>query len=177
MQPLNKFDENYFLKYKEKPVVLKPYDPKAQVIAEELIKTIKSWLKGLDIDVMIKGSTAYQIIGKGDIEIGIYGNEGNWDKVKTILTSKYGEPDNLENDYFRFTRSYKDFEVEIVTLKGYEGKLDRAITSFLIQNSKLLRQYEEIKLKSAFSKREYQIQKNKFFTKVAEMIPENSIIL
>lgn len=37
---------------------------------------------------------------------------------------------------------------------------------------KILREYEKVKQQYAYSKREYQIQKDKFFRKVITMIPD-----
>lgn len=58
-------------------------------------------------------------------------------------------------------------------MKGYEAKLDKEITKYLIENKKLLKEYGDIKKKYCYSKKQYQIQKNKFFQKVIRMIPED----
>ena len=58
-------------------------------------------------------------------------------------------------------------------LKGHEAKLDLALALFLKEHPKLLKEYVDLKKGFCFSKREYQIEKNRFFTKVTKMIPEN----
>lgn len=75
MKPLNKFPAEYFQKYKDKPVILKPYDHKAGEVANELVSEIQHSLQGLKVEVMVKGSSAFKILGKGDIEIGVYPKE------------------------------------------------------------------------------------------------------
>lgn len=173
MRGWDKFDTNYFLKYKEKPVKLKPYDPQQEEVAQRYLEKIESLTHGVDIKLIVRGSTAFKILGKGDVEVGVYPLEKDWKKVACILKKTYGDPDNVEPNYMRFNQeSSEGYEVEIILLKGHEAKVDIKLTEYLKEHPELLRKYEEVKKKSAFSKREYQIQKNEFLTSVIHQIPE-----
>jgi GrpB-like predicted nucleotidyltransferase (UPF0157 family) len=57
-------------------------------------------------------------------------------------------------------------------LRGAEAKVDRRLTEYLKANNDLLKKYEDIKRKHAYSKREYQKAKTIFLRSVVEMIPE-----
>lgn len=172
MRPLDKFPEEYFLKYKTKPVKLKPFNPKQKRIANHYINKLRDLLKDFEVKLMIRGSTAFEILGKGDIEIGVYPEEKDWKQVISKLKDFFGEPENVEKDYVRFNDKKKEIEAEIIVLKGYEAKVDMRLTEYLTTHSALLKQYIQLKKKYTFSKREYQRQKSKFFAEVTRMIPE-----
>lgn len=81
-----------------KLVKIKPFDTNSKGIAKEYIQVLRELLKGLNLELIHRGSTAFGIAGKGD--------------------------------------------------------------------------YEDLKHRYAFSKKEYMIQKDKFLTMVVGMIPE-----
>lgn len=172
MKSLNKFPPEYFLKYRETPVKLKPYNSIQQEIGDYYIDKFKDLLQEFDVYIALKGSSLYKILGKGEVEVGIYPKEADWDSIIDILQNNLGEPKNVEMDYVRFNQVYKDKEVEIIILKGPEAVVDRKLQEYLCSHKDLLDEYTRVKQQNAFSKREYQIQKNKFLSKVIEMIPE-----
>lgn len=173
MRGWNKFDTNYFLKYKEKPVKLKPYDSQQEDVALRYLDKIRSLTEGIEVKLLVRGSTAFKILGKGDVEVGIYPLEKDWERVAGILKKAYGDADIIEPDYIQFNQeSSEGYEVEIVLLKGHEARVDIKLTEYLMEHPELLREYEEVKRKSSFSKREYQIRKNDFLTSVIHQIPE-----
>jgi hypothetical protein len=55
-----------------------------------------------DVKVLVRGPTAFEIAGKGDIEIGVYVNDYDWNKVLDRLKKKYGDPYNIDGDYAKF---------------------------------------------------------------------------
>lgn len=171
MKGLNKFPEEYFLKYKTKPVKLKPYNPKQEEIAQIYLNEIKEVLKGYDVRLKVRGSTSFKILGKGEVEVGIYPKDEEWIGVIEILKEKFGEPENIEEDYVRFNDKYEEIEVEIILLKGHEANADIKLHDYMIANPRLLKEYEEVKKKYCFSKREYQRQKHYFLSRVIEKIP------
>jgi GrpB-like predicted nucleotidyltransferase (UPF0157 family) len=175
MKPLNKFDKEYFLKYKNTPVKIKPYDPRQTVVARKYVKKIKSILNGIDAEIIIKGSTAFKIAGKGDVEIGVHSNAKFWKVVLEKLEKEFGGPENLESDYARINRKEEGLEVEIIVLRRYESKRDLALTLYLVKHPKLLDKYVKIKKRFSNSKRDYQIEKNRFFAEFIKRIPENYI--
>jgi hypothetical protein len=56
--------------------------------------------------------------------------------------------------------------VEISLMKGREAKVDQALTKTLVSNPKFIREYQEIKVRYCFSKREYLFQRSKFFKRI-----------
>lgn len=172
MKGLNKFPDEYFLKYSEKPVRLKPYDSKQQVIADYYLAKLKEIFKGQDVKLLVRGSTAFKIMGKGEVEVGVYPKAEDWQKTKILLTKAFGEPENIEEGYIRFNDKHDDVEVEIIVLIGHEADVDVKLHKYLINHPETLKEYEEVKKKNCFSKREYQRQKNKFLSEVIERISE-----
>jgi len=172
MKGLNKFPEEYFLKYKTKPVKLKPYNSKQEEFAQIYLNKIKEVLNGYDVRLKVRGSTSFKILGKGEVEVGVYPKEQEWGGVIEKLKRKFGEPENVEEDYVRFNDICEETEVEIILLKGHEADVDIKLHDYMISHPALLKEYEEVKKKYCFSKREYQRQKHYFLSKVIEQIPE-----
>lgn len=171
MRGLARLPRKYFNKFSDKPVKIKPFDPNSQKIAREYIQVLRKLLGDLDLEFIHRGSTAFGIAGKGDIEIGVYPRQSDWDRVLKKLTQKYGEAGNVENNYARFNDLYNGQEIEVIVMKGHEAEVDRELTNFLIIRPDLLKEYEKLKFKYAFSKKEYMIQKDKFLNRVVGMIP------
>lgn len=172
MRGLAKLPPEYFEKFSDKSVKIKPFDPNSKKIAGEYVQALRKLFEGLDLELIHRGSTAFGIAGKGDIEIGVYPKEPDWDRVLEKLTQRYGEAGNTEKNYARFNDLFKGYEVEVIVMKGQEAKVDKELTRYLAARPDLLKQYEDLKYKYAFSKKEYMIQKDKFLTKVVRMISE-----
>ena len=171
MKPLKKFPLEYFLKYKEKPVKLKKFSPVQTKIAKKYLQKLSIILKAFDIELKVRGSTAFGILGKGEVEVGVYPKQSDWKLVLSVLEEKWGKPENLEENYARFNDKCNGIEIEIIVLKGHDAKVDIKLHEYLLTHKELLNKYAEVKKKYAFSKREYQIQKNKFLDGVIKQIP------
>lgn len=168
MRGFSKLPKSYFDKYSNKPVKIIKFNPKSRVVANNFIKKITSLLKKQKVEILLRGSTAYGIDGKGEIEIGIYPKERDWEEVIEVLKTKFDKIDNLESNYARFNDSFDGFEIEVILLKGHDAIVDKSLTEFLINSPKVLREYEKLKYKYSFSKREYMIQKNIFLEKIVK---------
>ena len=173
MRGLTKFDDKYFEKYSDKPVKIIPFSKRQVKIGDIYLDRLRKLLVGLDCRFMLRGSSLFGISGKGEVEVGIYPKEKNWKEVLKKLAKKYGEPENLEKHYARFNDEYEEVEIEIIVLKDHDAQVDLALHKYLVSKPKLLREYEKIKKRSAFSKREYMKEKNKFLAGVIEEIPDN----
>jgi GrpB-like predicted nucleotidyltransferase (UPF0157 family) len=173
MKGFPEFSEEYFLQFSEKPVEILPFDPKTLEIADTYVRRIEELLGGLLVEVSVRGSVAFKISGKGDIEVGIYTEDGDWEEVIARLTDFFGEPKKLEQEYARFNDKYEKYHLEISVMRGETAETDKTLYRFLFDNPSYVKEYEEVKKRSAFSKREYQRQKDKFFRGVFEIIPEN----
>ena len=172
MKNLPPMPDSYFEKFSTNPVSVKPFNPKSKLIAKEYIVLLRNFLKGYRVEILHRGSTAFGISGKGDVEIGIYPSETDWQSVIETLKNYFGELGNIEDDYARFNDRKDGFEIEVILQKGDAAIVDMALTKYLMSHPEILNEYEGVKKKYAYSKREYQIQKDKFLRKVVETIPE-----
>lgn len=173
MKGFPEFSEEYFLQFSEKPVEILPFDQKTLEIADDYVRRIEDILSGLEVEVSVRGAVAFKISGKGDVEVGIYTAEGDWEEVIARLTDFFGEPKKMEAEYVRFNDRYEKFHIEISAMRGGTAKIDRTLYRFFYANPSYISEYEEVKKKYSYSKREYQRQKDKFFRGVFENIPEN----
>jgi hypothetical protein len=163
----------YFLRYKEKPVKIKKYSVAQGRIGEMYSEKISNILIDYKAQVMVRGSTAYKISGKGDVEIGVYPGIGEWGRVIDKLKEHFGEPENVEKNYIRFNFLHKKSELEIIVMKGREAYTDIILHKYLMTHPKLLKKYEKVKTKYSYSKREYNFRKNEFLREVEKRIPED----
>jgi len=170
---LPKFKKEYFQKFSTKPVNIKPYDPKSKVVAGKYIGKLTKHLEGFDIEIIHRGSTAFKISGKGDVELGIYPTEESWYQVLEKLINHYQGVGCLEKNYARFNDELDEFEIEVIIMKGHEATVDKRLTKYLLVNPEILKEYEVLKEKYSFSRREYQIQKDKFLRGVVSQIADD----
>ena len=170
MRGLTKLPDSYFAKFTNKQVRLYPFNPKSRVVAKKYILKLERLLSEFNLEIIHRGSTAFGIAGKGEIEIGVYPKTKDWTLVLKCLTKFIGKLDNLETNYARFNDRFQDFEVEIIVLKGSDAKIDRQLTEYLKSNSEVLNQYEKMKYQFAYSKKEYMIAKDKFFRKLVSKL-------
>lgn len=173
MKDLPAKPNGYFERFNTNPVFIKPFDPKAKLIAKEYVELLQNLLKDYRVEIFHRGSTAFGISGKGDVEIGVYPAETDWQPVMETLRGYFGEFENSETDYARINTEKDEFEIEIILQKGETAKIDIALSNYLMSHSELLSKYEKIKQEYSYSKKEYQIQKYQFLRKVVECIPED----
>jgi len=172
MRGLTQIPNTYFDKYKNKKVTIKPFDPGIRSIAQQYIDKLSQTLSHFNPEIVHRGSTAMGIAGKGEIELGVYPKETDWQQIIQLLIKHFGEVNNLEKNYARFNDIFRHIEIEIILMKGYEAILDKKLTLYLLSHPQLLKEYEKLKYKYCHSKKDYMIQKDKFFRRVIEMIPE-----
>lgn len=127
MKQLPQFSQRYFNKFSTKPVLLIPHDPKSKGIAEEYIDKLNNLIRNTfpDVEIVHRGSTAFGIIGKGDVELGLYVSQKDWYEVIIILINHYKGIGNLEKNYARFNDKYKGYEIEIILFSGYGVIFDK----------------------------------------------------
>ena len=166
MRGFTKLPRSYFDKYSEKPVTIVPFNPKSRIVAERYINKLELLLAKFKVEIFLRGSTAYGIAGKGEIEVGVYPKVEEWGKVIGVLKTYFGAVDNLEENYARFNDIFESFEIEVILLKGQDALVDKKLTEYLINSPAVLKEYEKLKKKYSYSKREYMIQKNNFFEEI-----------
>jgi hypothetical protein len=171
VKALNKFSSDFFLKYSTGPVKLKPFDPRQRELGNKYIAELETILP--DIEIKMRGSSIFEIAGKGETEIGIYPQEQDWDEAVSKLIRRFGRPEQQDPNYAQFVEKISGTEIEIILLKGYEAEVDKKLHAFLSSRPDLLKKYAMIKRKYCFSKREYQRQKNIFFQEIIKLIPDD----
>lgn len=167
---MSKLPEDYFNKYSNKPVKIVEFNPKSRIIAGKYIKRLRLLLKNFEIEILHRGSTAFGIAGKGEIEVGIYPLEKEWQGVIGALKTHFGKIDNLEENYARLNDLFDGFEVEIILLKGQGARIDKKLNEYLKNSPKVLEKYEKLKNRYSYSKKEYMIQKNKFLEEIVNRL-------
>lgn len=172
MKGLPKFTKYYFERFSTKPVLIKPFDLRALVAAEEYKKRLDEILRPFGLQAFHRGSTYFGIAGKGEIEFGVYPKKADWYKVLSAVINYYKGIGNLEKDYARFNDTSNGFEVEVILLTGHSAAVDQKLNEFLKSKPGLLKEYEEVKRKSAFSKRQYMVQKDNFLREIIRRIPD-----
>lgn len=160
--------DDYFDKFSDKPVKIVRFNPKSRIVAGKYIKKIRSLLKNFEIEILHRGSTAFGIVGKGEIEVGVYLLEKDWEEVVETLKTHFGKVDNLEDNYARFNDFFDGFEIEIILLKGSDAVVDKKLNEYLKNSPEILKVYENLKNKYSYSKKEYMIQKNKFLEEIVK---------
>jgi len=173
MKGLPKFKKEYFARFSNKPVDIKPFDPHSTKVATKYLQTLNGLLEEFGLQAVHRGSTAFKISGKGDVEFGIYPSEENWFPVIGKLVNHYKGIGRLEEDYARFNDFVGQFEIEIILMKGHTALVDQKLTAYLKSHPEILKAYEKIKAKYSFSKQEYSIQKDKFLRDIVNQIPDD----
>jgi len=173
MKQLPPFSDRYWLKFSNDPVIIKPFDPLAVQVAQEYIQKLTVILGAFSpIEMYHRGSTALKIAGKGDVEIGVLPNDDYWFEVLVRLSQYYKGLGNLDEEYARFNDQVGGFDIEIILMRRYTAELDKKLHGFLRANSELLDEYERIKRNYCHSQREYNLQKDSFFRRVINEIPD-----
>lgn len=166
MKGLPKFPKKYFEQYRTTPLKLKPYSPKQKEIGNEFVNEIIEIINDPKIEIVLRGSTLYEISGKGDIDIGIFATPKRWKIALDKLTSFYGKARVIEKTFAAFYIEKDGFEIEISLMRGHQIKVDKALVNHFLTSSASLVEYENLKRKYSYSKREYLIQRDKFFRKI-----------
>lgn len=161
------FPDKYWQKFSHTPVEVRPHDPQSLIVTHKYIKTLKSITKDLPIEMIYhRGSTAWGIAGKGDIEIGLIPDHNCWFEVVVVLSQHYRGLGNLDEEYARFNDNFQGFEIETILMRGYTLTLDIALHEYMPKHPDVLAEYEQIKLKYTHSTREYNFQKDQFFRQI-----------
>lgn len=160
--------QGYFEQFRTTPLELKEFDPQTREIANKHIKRIKKVLDTQLVEPIHRGSTAFGILGKGDIDVAVYTETESFENAHSVLQSLYGEPHATGETFASFYEKDLGYDVEISLMKGLEAEIDKALTQLLLGNQELLDQYVELKIKYCYSKREYLIQRDMFFRNIIE---------
>jgi hypothetical protein len=169
------FEPDDYDHYSTKPVPCDPWDPYTKAVARQLLADLEQTLEGLDVELRHMGSTALEIPGKNEVEVYVFPASGFWDRVTETLTGKYGEPGYHDTEFIRYDTKLEGYDIELIQVRGYTGKLNRAVYQHLSENPAVCDDYVVVKRQYRFSKREYQRHKDQFFATIVRQIPEDYV--
>lgn len=172
MKYRSKYTQNYFQQFRTTPLKLKPFNPKTKKIGKDIANKLRKRINNEKVNVLHRGSTAFGILGKGDVDIGVYADGDTYSETKLILVEMFGKPRAQGRTFAAFYTTIDGQEVEVSLMRGREAEVDQKLTIYLMGQHELLEEYEQIKRKYSYSKREYLIQRNKFLIKTIGAIPD-----
>ena len=154
----------------EKPVEIfawKDYGDHGLKIAEIVISEIKITVPGLEIVFM--GSMALGITGQKDIDLSILSQAEDFPIHRPKLEKQFGNPDKIATTAVGWHFMRDGYEVGIYLTDPIKSQVQIQLDVFNIlkNDSNLLSEYEELKIKSkGLPYKEYQIRKYDFFHKI-----------
>jgi GrpB-like predicted nucleotidyltransferase (UPF0157 family) len=175
MKPITEFTKDQFAKFAPTPVKLKPFDPRNRLIAKEYIRDLDRTLAEWNIQAKIMGSTAYGIAGKGAIEVGLFLHGYNWEPVLGKLEEVYGQMEVKDRDYAQFHDEFQNYDIKVMLFKGHAAKVNRKLHDFFLNHPQVVKQYEDLKKRFSYSRRDYQREKQEFLNDIIEDLPEEEI--
>ncbi len=170
MKPLQRYSVIKLDLIPESNIELREFDPEYKKISDEYIATLSRLLKWSRSQIRVRGSTAFEIMGKGDIDICIFPPDKNWYFVVKQLMNYYEHIIGLEEEYASFDDIYKGVNIEIVVLRNYAAKVEKALFHAIKKDNKLIKKYILLKKKYAFSRRKYLEAKNAFFSSIIRFL-------
>ena len=165
---LNEGQKKYLATIPEdRKAIIKPFNPKGLVVAEEIISEIK--LVEPSLEVQLLGSLALGIGGVEDIDISVFCGEERYSQHIENLEKVLGKYDRLVEGSAKWDFEEKGFHVDVILIDPKNGFAKKVGTVFdLLKNDvTLLKEYEEMKIVcNGKSYREYQTAKFEFFNKI-----------
>ena len=159
--------KKYLLTIPEDKIVrIYPYDPKAKIVAEKIIKQIHEVYSGLEI--LFIGAAALEIAGQNDLDINILSIPKEYDNYLPGLVKIFGEP-KIKGTSIKWEYERDGFGIELyLTDKdGSDFQEQLRVFNILKNGPKLLKQYEDLKkICNGISFREYQRKKYEFFNRI-----------
>jgi GrpB-like predicted nucleotidyltransferase (UPF0157 family) len=171
MKPLD-LDDQDFERMSTDPVQLKPFDPRTKALALDLMAVLDRQVADWSVQAVLHGSTALEIEGKGEIEVALYLDDENWDAVRAHLYRLYGRPWSEEANFVNINTQAHGIDVEIILLRGADAVINRALMDYLHAHPEVCAEYVALKRTYAYSRRVYYQQKNRFFRRIVESLPE-----
>lgn len=149
-------------------VEVKPYDPYTEIIAQEVIGSIKELLPEADIRFM--GASALGIPGQNDVDIYIICPKDLKEEYTLRLGKIFGN--QIKNKWQWIKDGY---EVSVYLSNPDDKKFKEQLDIFeiFIKNPQLLKEYEELKNSmNGKTYAEYQRSKYEFYNRVLNIVKE-----
>lgn len=165
---LTKDDLDYLARIPDgKRAVIKPFDPKAKKLGEEVIKKIRRTLPYLEVKFM--GSMMLGISGQQDIDIYVISKARDFARHIPALTKLFGKPNHIYKDYISWDVEKDGHLIDLYLMDPQRPSMIKQLKIYetLKKNKKLLAEYEKMKEKMKGKPlRKYQQRKLEFFNNV-----------
>jgi len=152
------------------PILLQPFDPIRKKKAGLYGERLNELLAPLGVSAELFGSVELEIASKGEWEYAIYVSDEKWFSVLVCLVNHFHSIHFLSDDLAVFTDVFEGTDIEVIPLRNDAAKRNQAIMDYWRSNPAALREYEQGKLRRAFSKREYYRWKDEFIAGIVEKL-------
>jgi GrpB-like predicted nucleotidyltransferase (UPF0157 family)/predicted nucleotidyltransferase len=149
-----------------KIIIVKPFDPKVQEIARQIIDLLQKVLP--DLKIHFGGASALGIAGQNDIDINIISTPEEYDKYCPIIEKLFGDP-KRKGTSIKWEFVKDGFDVELYLTDKNSPNLQDQIKVFdiLSRNKELRDEYEQTKLPlGPIDFKNYMRKKYAFFNKI-----------
>lgn len=161
---LTKDEKDYLKKIPaSKKASIKPFDQQAKKVGDSVVSKIKKALP--KVKVLFMGSTALGIAGQNDIDIYVLSEPKDFDKYLPNLKKLFGAPKHIHKTFIEWKFDKSGYPVELYLTEPPEKQIK--VFEILKSNKKLLKRYENLKLKfNGKSFRDYQRAKYEFYNQI-----------
>ena len=160
--------EKYLAKIPETNVAkVSPWDPAAADFAKNLIEQLRGALP--NAEVFWSGALALGIAGLNDIDLSISAHQDDFETCVSKIASILGEPKikGQEKVLWRTTKDGYRVDAYLGSENSEDIKLHKKIFRLLLDDPKLLKEYEAVKVDAnGMSFREYQKRKFEFYNRI-----------
>lgn len=161
---LTKDEKDYLKKIPaSKKASIKPFDQQAKKVGDSVVSKIKKALP--KVKVLFMGSTALGIAGQNDIDIYVLSEPKDFGKYLPNLKKLFGAPKHTHKTFIEWKFDESGYPVELYLTEPPEKQIK--VFEILKSNKKLLKRYENLKLKfNGKSFRDYQRAKYEFYNQI-----------
>lgn len=163
---ITKDEKDYLSKIDpSRKVAIYPFDPKAKRVGESIVAKIKKALP--KSKVLFMGAAALGIGGQNDVDIYVLAKQVEFDKYLPPLEKLFGKPKHSHKTFIEWAFDKNGYHVELYLTEPPERQTK--VFEILKSDKKLLKEYEELKLKfNGKSFRDYQKAKYEFYNRILQ---------
>lgn len=152
------------------PIDIRPFDPINKQRSEIYRERLNQLLEPIGAFAELSGSLELEIASKGEWDIAIYLTDEQWFPVLVCLINHFHSIHFLEEDFAVFTDKSEGTDVEVFPMRGDASRRNQSIMDYWRANPAALKEFEQGKLKHAYSRREYYRWKDEFIARIVETI-------
>lgn len=167
---VRRFPEEHYEAISEAPVELKPFDPAGKRLALEYERALNQLLEPLGVTAQLFGSTALELLGKGEWEFALFLEDVTWSPAIAFLRDHFGHAHVLDDAFALFRNDIEGYEVEVIAMRGEVARWNQAIMRYWRENPDARAAYAAGKLEHAHSKRAYYRWKDELIAGILEQL-------